>query len=126
MRIIARKRDEVTECWRKLHNEKLHNLYSSPSIIRMVNSMRMLWAGNGARIGPKRKAYRILAGNPERKRPLRRLRRKWVDNIEMDRREIRWCGMDWIDLAEVSDQWKALVNTLMNLRSSIKCWVVLE
>jgi hypothetical protein len=64
----------------------------------------------------KRNAYRILVGMPERKRPLGRPRGRWVDNIKMDLREIGWNGMDWIDLAQNRDQWRALVNTLMNLR----------
>jgi hypothetical protein len=61
-------------------------------------------------------AYRILVGKPEGKRPLGRPRRRWVDNIRMDLREIGWDGMDWIDLAQNMDQWRALVNTVMNLR----------
>jgi hypothetical protein len=65
--------------------------------------------------GEKRNAYRILVGKPEGKRPLGRPRRKWVDNIELDLREIRWDGMDWINLAKDRDQGRALVNTVMNL-----------
>jgi hypothetical protein len=106
----------VTEGWRKLHNEELHNLYSSPSIIRMIKSRRMRWAGHVALMGEKRNAYGILVGMPEGKRPLGRPRRRWVDNIKMDLRGIGWDGMDWIDLAQNRDQWKALVNTVMNLR----------
>jgi hypothetical protein len=67
-------------------------------------------------MGEKRNAYRLLVGNPEGKRPQGRLRGRWVDNIEMELREIGWSGMDWIDLAQDSDQWRALVNTVMNLR----------
>jgi hypothetical protein len=78
----------VTGDWRKLHNEELHNLYSSPSIIRMIKSRRMRWAGHVARMGAKRNAYSILTGNPEGKRPLGRPRRRRVDNIKMDLREI--------------------------------------
>jgi hypothetical protein len=74
------------------------NLYSSPSIIRMIKSRRMRWAGHVTRI-EKRNAYRILVGKPEGKRPLGRPRRRWVDNIEMDLREVGWDGRDWIDLA---------------------------
>jgi hypothetical protein len=110
------KRDEVTGSWRKLHNEELHNLHSSPSIIRMIKSRRMSWAGYVARMGEKKNAYRILVGKPEGKRPLRRLRSRWVDNIKMDPRETGWDGMDWIDLAQDRDQWRALVNMVMNLR----------
>jgi hypothetical protein len=79
--------------------------------------MRMIWAGHVARIGEKRNAYRILMGNPDGKRPLGRPeKRRWVDNIKMDLREIGWDGMDWIDLAQDKDQWRALVNAVMNLR----------
>jgi hypothetical protein len=106
----------VTGGGRKLHNEELHNLYYSPSIIRVLKSRRMRWAGHVARMGEKRNAYRILVGNPEGKRPLGRPRRRWVDNIKMELREIGWDGMDWIDLAQNRDQWRALVNTVMNLR----------
>jgi hypothetical protein len=93
-----------------MHNEKLHNLYCSPSIIRIIKSRRMRWAGHVARMGEKRNAYRILVGKPEGKRPLGRPRRRWEDNIRMDLREIGWGGMDWIDLAQDRDQWRALVN----------------
>jgi hypothetical protein len=87
-RIFGPKRDEVTRGWRKLHNEELHNLYSSPSIIRVIKSRRMRWAGHVARMGERRNAYRILVVKPEGKRPLGRPRRRWVDNIKMDLREI--------------------------------------
>jgi hypothetical protein len=87
-RIFRLKRDEVTGGWRKLRNEELHSLYSSPSIIRMIKSRRMRWAGDVARMGEKRNAYRILVGKLEGKRPQRRPRRRWVDNIKMDLREI--------------------------------------
>jgi hypothetical protein len=74
----------VTYEWRKLHNEELHNLYSSPSIIRMITSRRMIWAGHVARMWERRNAYRILVGKPEGKRPLGRPRHRWMDNIKMD------------------------------------------
>jgi hypothetical protein len=108
--------DEVTGDWRKLHNEELHNLYSSPNIIRMIKSRRMRWAGHVARMEAPRTAYRILVGKAEGKRPLGRPRRRWVDNIKIDLREIVWDGMDWIELAQDRDQWRALVNMVMNLR----------
>jgi hypothetical protein len=76
----------------------------------------MRWAGHVARRGEKRNAYRIFVGKPEGKRPLGRPRRRRVDNIKMDLREIGWDGMDWIDLAQDRDQWRALANTVMNPR----------
>jgi hypothetical protein len=113
-RIFGPKRDEVTGDWRKLHNEELHNLYTSPNVIRMINFRRMRWGGHVAR--ESRNAYRILVGGQEGKRPLGRPRRRWVDNIKMDLREIGWDGMDWIDLAQGRDQWRVQVNTVMNFR----------
>jgi hypothetical protein len=89
----------VSGSWRKLHNEELHNLYSSPSIIRMIKSRRMRWAVHVAPMGEKRNAYRILLGKPEGKKPQGRPGRRWASNIKMDLREIGWDGMDWIDLA---------------------------
>jgi hypothetical protein len=108
----------VTGGCRKLHNEELHDMYCSPSIIRMIKSRRMSLAGNVARMGEKRNAYvySILEENPEGKRPLGRPRRRWVDNIKMGLREIGWDGRDLIDLVQDRDQWRALVNAVMNLR----------
>jgi hypothetical protein len=82
-RIFGAKRDEVMGGWRKLHNEELHNLYTSPSIIRIMKSRRMMWAGHVARMGEKRYTCRLLVGNPEGKRQLGRPRRRWVDNIKI-------------------------------------------
>jgi hypothetical protein len=88
-RIFGPKRDEVTGDWRILHNEKLHNLYSSPSIIRMIKSRRKRWAGQVARMGEKMNACRTLVGKPEEKRsPLRRCKRRWENNIKIDPKEI--------------------------------------
>jgi hypothetical protein len=67
-------------------------------------------------MGEKRNAYRILVGKPERRRPLGRPRHRWVDNIKIDFREIEWGDVDWIDLAQDRDQWRALVNTVTKLR----------
>jgi hypothetical protein len=88
----------VTGGWRKLHNEELHNLYSSPSIIRIIKSKRMRWARHVARMGEKRNVYRLLVGKSDGKRPLGRPRRRWIDN--MDFLEIRLSGVDRIGLAE--------------------------
>jgi hypothetical protein len=114
-KIFGSKRDEVTGGWRKLHHKELHNLYSSLIIIRMIKSKRMRWAGHVTRMEAKRNAYRILVGKPEGKRPLERPRRRWVDNIKIDLREIGWDGRDWFDLPRDMNQWMALVNTVMNL-----------
>jgi hypothetical protein len=103
-RIFGPKRDEVTGGWRKLHIEELSNLYSLPSIIRMMKSRRKRLAEHVARIGEKRNAYRIVVGKPEGKRPLGRPRRSWVDNIKTDLREIGWSDMDWIYLTQDRDQ----------------------
>jgi transcription termination factor 2 len=84
--------DEVTGGRRKLHNEELHNLYSSPSIKSMIKSRRMRWAGHVARMRTRRNAYRILVGKLEGKRPLRRPRRRYENSIKMDLREIGWGG----------------------------------
>jgi hypothetical protein len=100
---------------KKLHNEEHHNLYSFLSIIRMIKSWRLRWAGNVVRMGEKRNVCRILVANPEGKRSLGTSRRRWVDNMKIDFRKIGWDGMDWIDLSQGSDQWRDLVNTVMNL-----------
>jgi hypothetical protein len=86
------------------------------STLFKIESEVAFLAGHVARMGEKRYAYRILVGKPEGKRPLGRPRRRWVDNIKIDLREIGWNGMDWIDLAQDRDRWRALVNTVMNLR----------
>jgi hypothetical protein len=93
----------VTGGWRKLHNEELHNLYSLPSLIRMINSRRR-WVGQVMRMGSKRNAYRIFVGKPEGKKQLGKPRHGWMDYIKMDLREIGWGGMEWINLAEDKDQ----------------------
>jgi hypothetical protein len=115
-RIFGPKRDGVTGEWRKLHNEELHDLYISPSIIRIIRSRRMRWSGHVARMGEKRNAYRLLVGKPEGKRPLGRPQRRWVDNIRMDLGEVGWGDVDWIGLAQDRNRWRALVNSVLNLR----------
>jgi hypothetical protein len=111
-----RQRDEVTGEWRKLHNEELHILYSSPNIIRQIKSRRLRWAGHVARMGEERNLYKVLMGKPEGKRPLGRPRRRWEDGIKMHLKEICWGSVEWFPLAQDSDRWRALVNTVMNLR----------
>jgi hypothetical protein len=107
-RIFGPKRDEVTGEWRKLHNEELHYSYYSPSIIRIMKSRKMRWAGRVARMGEKRNAYRLLVGKPEGKRPLRRPRRRWVDYIRMDLLEVGW---DWS-----GSGWEQVESSVLNLR----------
>jgi hypothetical protein len=97
-RIFGPKRNEVTGGWRKLHNEELHGLYSSPSIVRLIKARRMRWAGYVAHMGEVRGAYNFLVGRPEGRRPLGRPKRRWEDNIKMDLREIRFGDVDWIGL----------------------------
>jgi hypothetical protein len=92
-RIFGPKRDEATGEWRRLHNEELNDLYSSPNFIRIIKLRGMRWAGRVARTGEKRIAHRILVGRPEGRRPLGRPRRRWEDNIKMDLQDVRW-GMD--------------------------------
>ena len=113
--IFGSKSDEVTREWRKLHNEELNDLYSSPNTVRVIKSRRMRWAGHVARMGDDRGVYRVLVRKPEGKRPLGRPRRRWVDNIRMDLREVGCGYMDWIGLVQDRDRWLTLVSVVMNL-----------
>jgi hypothetical protein len=114
-KIFGPKRDEVTGGWRKLHNEELRDLNSSPSIIRIIKSRRMRWAGHVARMWEKKNAYRLLVGKQEGKRSLGRPRPRWVDNIRMDLREVGWSDVDWIGLAKDRNRWRTIVNLVLNL-----------
>ena len=114
--VFGPKRDEVTEEWRKLHNEELRDLYSLPNIVRVVKSRRVRWAGHVARMGQGRGVHSVMVGKPEGKRPLGRLRRRWEDNIKMDIQEVGGCCGDWMELAQDRDRWRALVSTVMNLQ----------
>ena len=98
-RIFGPKRDEVIGKWRKLHNEDLNDLYSSPNIFRVIKSRRMKWAGHVTCMGERRGIYRVLMGKPDGKRPLGRPRHRWEDNIKMDLQEVGCGDMDWIELA---------------------------
>ena len=90
--------------------------YSSPNIVRVIKSRRMRWAGHVARMGEEREVYRVLVGKPERRRPLERPRRRWVDNIRLDLLEVGCGYMDWIGLDQDRDRWRTLVSAVMNLR----------
>jgi hypothetical protein len=115
-RIFGPKRDEVAGEWRKLLNEELHNLYSSPDIIRQIKSRRVRWAGHVARMVGERKLYMLLVGKHEGKRPLGRTRCRWEVGIRMDLREIGLGGVDLVRLAQDRDRWRAVVSAVMNLR----------
>jgi len=115
-RIFGPRRDEVTQEWRRLHNEELNDLYSSPIIVRVIKLRRMRWAGQVACMGEERAVYRVLVGKPEVSRPLGRPRRRWVDYIRMDLQEVGCGYMDWIGLAQDRDRWQTLVSAVMNLR----------
>jgi hypothetical protein len=91
-------------------------LYSSPNIVRVIKSRRMRWAGDVARMEEGRNVYRVLVGRPEGKRPLGRPRHMWEDNIKMDLVVIGIDGANWIQLAQDRVQWRAFVNTVMNLQ----------
>jgi len=114
-RIFGLRRDEVTGEWRRLQNEELNDLYSSPNIVRVIKSRRMRLDGHVALMGEERGVYRVLVGKPEGKRPLGRPRRRWVDNITMDLQEVGCGYMDWIGLAQDRDRWRTLVSAVMNL-----------
>jgi hypothetical protein len=114
-RIFEPKRDEVTGGWRKLHNEELRHLYSSPSVIRIIKSRRMRGAGNVARMWEKRNVWKSFVGKLEGKRPLGRPTRRRVDNIKMDLVERELDEWDWIDLTQDRYKWRALVNAVMNI-----------
>ena len=116
-RIFGPRSDEVTGEWRRrLHNEELNDLYSSPNIVRVIKSRRMRWARHVTRMGEEIGVYRVLVGKPERRKPLGRPRLRWVDNIRMDLQEVGCWHVDWIGLAQDRDRWRTLVSAVMNLR----------
>jgi hypothetical protein len=115
-RIFGPLRDEVTGEWRRLHNDELIDLYSSPNILRVIKPRRMRWAGHVARMGERRVAYRVLVGTPEGRRPQGRPRHRWEENIKTDLREVGCGCVDWIGLAQDRDGWRRLVSAVMNLR----------
>ena len=115
-RIFGPRKDEVTGEWRRLHNEELNDLYSSPNTVQVIKSRRMRWAGHVARMGEERGVYRVLVVKTEGRRTLERPTRRWVDNIRTDLQEVGCGYMDWIGLAQNRDRWRTLVSAVMNLR----------
>ena len=103
--------DEVTNEWRRLRNEKLYDLYSSPNT-PLIRSNIMRWAGHVTRM---EEAYKVLVVKPEGKRPLGGPRHRWEDNTKMDGQEVEW-GMDWSDLVQYRDRWVDFVNAVINFR----------
>jgi hypothetical protein len=115
-RIFYPRRDEVTMEWRRLPNEELNDLYSTPNIVRVIKWRRIRWAGHVARMGEEKGVYRILVGKPEGRRPLGRPRRRWVNNIRMGIHDVGCGYMEWIGLAQDRDTWRTLVSAVINLR----------
>jgi hypothetical protein len=111
LRKIFGPRREEEGSWRKLHNDELHSLYSSPNIVRVIKSRRMRWAGH-----EERSVYRFFVVRSEGKRLLEGPRRRWEDNIKMNIWEIGTDEANWIRLAQDRDQWRASNSTVMNLR----------
>jgi len=108
-RIFEPTRDEGTGEWRKLHNEELNDMYYSPNIFRVIKLRRMRWAGHVARMGERRDVYRVLVEKTDGNRPLGKPRRTWEDNIKIDLQEVGCGGVDWIELAQDRERWRALV-----------------
>ena len=115
-RIFGPRRDEVTGEWRKLHNEELNDLHSSPNIVRVIKSRKLRWTGHVAHMGEERGVYKFLVGKPEGRRPLGRPRRRWMDNIRMDLQQVGCGYKDWIGLAQDREGWRTLASAVMNLR----------
>jgi hypothetical protein len=106
-KLFGPKREEDGK-WRKLHNDELHSLYSSPTIVRVIKSRRMRWAGHVARMGEGRGVYTVLGRMPDVKTPLGTPRRRWEDNIKKDLMEIGIDVANWIQLAQDRVQWRVL------------------
>jgi hypothetical protein len=115
-RFFGPRRNDVSGKWRKLHNEELNNFHSSLNVARVIKLRIMRWVGHVARIGERRGVDRGLVEKSEGKRSLGRTRRRWKDHTEMDLQEVCWEGMDWIELFQNRERWRALVNAARNLR----------
>jgi hypothetical protein len=114
-RLFGPNRDEIKGQWRKLHNEEPNDLYFSPTIVRLIKSRRMRWAGHVA-LWARGEAYTGFWWENLRERDHLELRRRWEDNIQMDLQGVGCRGMDWFQLAQDRDRWRALVNAVMNLQ----------
>jgi hypothetical protein len=115
-RIFRPKRDEVTVELRKLNNKELNDLYSSPNIFRVIISRRIRWLRHVALMGENRIVYRVWMEKPQGKWPLGRHKHRWENNIKMDLQEVGLEGMDWIDVVQYRDSWRALLNEVTNIR----------
>jgi hypothetical protein len=115
-RIFGPKRDEVTGEWNKLPNEELNDLHCSPNIVRVIQPIKMRWAGHVACMREKRGVYKVLVGKLEGKKPLGRPRCRWEDSMKMGLKEVGCGVIDWIELGQGRDRWRALLNAVMNLR----------
>jgi hypothetical protein len=120
-RIFGSKRDEVTGEWRRLHNEELNNMYSSPNIVWVIKSRIMGWAGHVVRMGEGRGVFRVLVGKLEGRRPLGRPRHRWEDNIRMHLWEVGCGCVDWMELAQDRGQVVCACECGDELSGSIKC-----
>jgi len=115
-RIFGLNGDEVTEVWRRLHNEELYGLYASPCIFLTIKARRMKWVWHLAHVGERRNAFRVLVGKPGRKRPFGRHRSSWKDNIKINIKGIRCWAVKWIDVFQDRRNCRADASTVMGLR----------
>jgi len=112
--------------WRRMHNEEINDLFSSPNIVRVIKLRRIRWAGHVAHMGEERVVYRVLVGKPEGKRPLGRPQRRWVDNIRKDLQEVGRGFVDRNGLAQDRDRWRTLASAVMNPSGCVKCGEFLD
>jgi hypothetical protein len=115
-KIFGPKKDKVTREWRKLHNEELNDLYSSPNILWVIKLRTFRRVGHVASMGEMRGVYSVLVEKPEGMRPLGRPQRRWEYNIKMDLQKVVRGSMNWTDVAQDRDRWQRLLNAVMNLQ----------